>query len=293
MSKRTSIQVGILAALALGAVALAAPAQAQSCSQTVAVHSSYPADGATGVPTNAPLFIYGPALDTDSDITLTDASGTAVSIDVQPAEGGVLVDAFLGLTASTTYEVSVSLPGAVEWSASFTTGTGPATIAQLSAPDVGVSLIEQDGGGCTLTAICVIGSVSTRRTLEVKVGNEVMSLGGGEPPPAFLSRPGAIASNGCVEVRVREPGGAVSETTRLCGAELGRFELAASAAAPTSCQAYAALPGGDDSDSSEDSGGCALGAPGASEASRAAAGAGLFALLAALFSARRRGGRRA
>jgi hypothetical protein len=276
----------MLGALFLGAAGLAAPAQAQSCDAAVsAVHSSYPADGAMGVPTNAPLYLYGPELDADTtEVTLEDESGADVMIDVQAADGGLLVDAFLGLDPSTTYELTVaSGAGDEEWSASFTTGAGPAMIVQLRPPDVGVSVIEQDRGTCVVSAICVIGSVSAQRTLEVVVGGQVLSLGGGQPAPAYAVNGGAIGANACIEVRVREPGGSVSAATRLCGAQLGRFELEANAAAPTSCQAYRTVPAADDDDSesSSDSGGCALGASGA-----ASGAGGLLLGLSALLAAR-------
>jgi hypothetical protein len=290
LSNSTLIHAVALGALCLGASALAPSAQAQSCGDPAPiVHSSYPADGATGVPTNAPLVLYGPELGSDTEIALSDESGAAASIDVQAVDGGVLVDAFLGLEASTTYELTVSAAGGGdEWSASFTTGTGPATPVQLRAPDVTVSVVEQDRGSCgVVSAICVIGSVSASRTLEVSVGDEVMSLGGGEPGPAFPASGGAVGASACIEVRVREPGGSVSQPTRLCGAELSRFELAANAAAPTSCRAYAPAAEDDEEESSSESGGCALSAPGA------ASGLGGLSLgLAALLTARRRMARR-
>ena len=293
MSNSTSIHSLTLGALFLGAAALAPSAQAQSCGTDAVVHSSYPADGATSVPTNAPLYIYGPELDMDSsDVTLQDASGEAVQIDVQAADGGLLVDAFLGLAPSTTYELTVAQgAGGDAWSASFTTGTGPATRVQLAAPDVGVSVIEQEQGDCGV-AICVIGTVSARRTLEVLIGDEVLSVGD-RPVPAYTASGASVSANGCVEVRVREPGGSVSDTTRVCGDDLGRFDLAANAAAPTSCVAYATVAGDDDdSDSSSDSGGCAMGASGAASGAGGLV-LGLFALLAAHWRGAGRGRRSA
>lgn len=295
MSNSPTVFSITLAALLLGAAALAAPAQAQCSEPASAVRSSYPADGAMGVPTNAPLYIYGPALDADSaDVTLEDASGEAVSIDLQAAEGALLVDAFLGLEPNTTYELTVAGgAGGADYSATFTTGAGPATPAQLRAPDVSVSVIEQTRATCgVVSAICVIGSVSASRTLEVRLGNEVMSVGA-EPEPVYAANSGAIASNACIEVRVREPGGSVSEATKLCGDDIARFDLAASAPAPTSCLAYSGAAAGDSDDSdssSSDSGGCALGALGASGA---ASGAGaLLAGLSVVLAARSRRGRR-
>jgi len=292
---------GALLALLLGAATVAPSAQAQSCGAPVIVHSSYPEDGATGVATNAALYIYGPELEaSSSEVTLEDDSGEAVSIDVQAAPGGLLIDAFLGLTPNTSYELTVALAsGGDEWSASFTTGAGPATVVQLRAPDVGVSVIDQDQGACgVVSAICVIGSVSARRTLEVVVRGEVLSLGDGEPTPVYMASRESVPANACIEVRMREPGGVVSEATRLCGDELGRFELDANAPAPTSCQPYSAVPDNDDDDDddeSSESGGCAMGASGAASG---AGGAlfGLVASLAALVTARwrraRRGARR-
>lgn len=285
-----------LGALFLGAAALAPSAQAQSCGDSVTlVHSSYPADGAMGVPTNTPLYLYGPELAIGtSDITLQAASGEAVSFEARAADGGLFVDAFLGFNPNTTYELTVaSRESDEEWSATFTTGTGPAILVQLRAPDVVVSVIEQDRGTCgVVSAICVIGSVPLSMTLEVLVRDEVLSLGGGQPAPAYAANGGNVAANECIEVRVREPGGSVSASTRFCGAALGRFELAANAPAPSSCQPYSNIANGntDDPESSSsdsgssDSGGCAL------VASGVASGAGglLFGLSVLLAALRRR-----
>jgi hypothetical protein len=286
-------------ALCVGATALAPSAQAQSCSDSLSVHSSYPADGATGVPINTPVFVWGPELTVpDFDITLESSNGQAVMIDVRYAEGGggLFVDPFLGLAPSTTYDLTVTPnAGGGAWSASFTTGTSTATPVQLEAPDVTVSVLNQDKGSCgTVSAICVNGSVPERMTLEVLVGEDVVSLGGGRPVPVFLPNSGSVASNGCVDVRVREPGGLLSPTTRACGAALARFELADDAAAPTSCTPYPNTIAddadddldSDDSDSdseSADSGGCALGASGA-----APSAGGLLLGLSTLLVARQR-----
>jgi hypothetical protein len=291
LSNSTFIHSLTLGALFLGAAAVAPSAHAQSCSNSVSVvHSSYPADGARGVPTNTPLYVYGPELEVGtSDITLEDARGEAVSFDERAADGGLLIDAFLGLAPNTTYELTVTSPEGDEWSATFTTGTGPAQPVQLRAPDVKVSVIDQDRATCgVVSAICVIGSVPSRMTLEVLVDDEVLSLGGGQPAPAFTANAGSVAANDCIEVRVREPGGNVSQSTELCGAELARFELAANAPAPTSCQPYSVAPASNadaEGSSSSDSGGCVMGASGV------ASGAGglLFGLSVLLAALRRRG----
>lgn len=299
-SNRTLVRLA-LGALSLGAALPAPSAHAQSCDEPVVVHSSYPADGAMGVPTNTPVYLYGPELEIGThDITLEDGSGTEPSIEVLPAEGGLLVDAFLGLQPSTTYDVTVTpRAGGEGWSATFTTGTGPSTPVQLEAPIVGVSVINQVQGSCgVVSAICatVAGGVPARMTIEVLVGEEVLSLGGGQPAPAYPAVAAAIASNACIDVRVREPGGFVSPATRRCGDEIERFELAENAPVPTSCQAYAVLPDppmtpapgtpsrdDDVGESSADSGGCALGT------SPVAPGAGGFLLaLSALLAARLR-----
>jgi hypothetical protein len=282
-----------LGALFLAAAALAPSAHAQSCGNAVAlVHSSYPADGAMGVPTNTPLYIYGPDVDVaSSTITLQEASGEAVAFEARAAAGGLFVDAFLGFAPNTTIEVTVTSRTGQGWSASFTTGSGPAIRVQLRAPEVGVSVIEQDRGACgVVSAICVIGSVPLSMTLEVLVGNEVLSLGGGQPVPAYTAQGGTVAANDCIDVRVREPGGVVSDATRLCGAAIGRFELAANAPPPASCQPFSNIADGnaepdDDDDDSSDSGGCAMGAG----APGVASGAGALLLgLSVLLTARRR-----
>lgn len=273
--------IAIVGPLLVAASALAPAAWAQSCPDPVTVHSSYPADGATAVPTNSPVIVYGPELDaSDTDVTLQDASGEDVSVEVTSTEGGLYIDAFLGLAPSTTYALSVAPRGGGAWSATFRTGSGPANPAQVAAPDVGVSIIEQDLGSCgVVSAICVNGSVPARMTLEVVLRDEVMSLGGGEPAPAFPASAGSIASSACVEVRVREPGGFVSPSTRLCGDDIERFELASNAAAPRSCEPYRST-----ADEDEEAGsGCAIGGSGAGSR------AGVLVLgLGALLMARRR-----
>ena len=273
-----------LCAIALGAVTLAPPAQAQSCEPEPSVHSSYPADGAMGVPTNAPVYLYGPALDVDdTDITLQDAAGEDVPLEVMAVEGGLMIDAFLGFARNTRHELTVSV-GGDDWAASFVTGTGPAIIpGELMAPEVSISVIEQDRGSCGVaSAICVIGSIPERLTVEIVTEDEVMSLGGGEPPPTFLANAGSIGADACIRARVREPGGFVSAARRICGNELDRFELAANAAVPRSCDAYQRATESDDEESSE-SGGCAV------TSSRATPGAaGLLLSLAALLVARQR-----
>jgi hypothetical protein len=282
-----------LGAVLLAAAATASSAQAQSCSEPVPlVHSSYPGDGATGVPTNAPLYVYGPQLDVEtSEVTLQSANGEAASIDVQPVEGGLIVDAFLGLDANTRYELTVT--GADEvWSAAFTTGREPATRVQLSPPDVEVSVIDQERGACgVVSAICVSGSVSPRRTLEVLVGDEVMSLGDGEPVPVYAASGGNVAADECIRVRQREPGGAVSAALRFCASSRRTFELDANAAAPQSCASYrsdSSSSDGDDAETASDSGGCVMGgAPGAASGAGGCL-VGLSALLAARWSSGRR-----
>lgn len=299
-SNRTSLYPLALGALALGALMFASPAQAQSCDPDTAVHSSYPADGAMGVPTNTAIFVYGPDLEVDSHVVaLEDGSGAAVEdLDVRATEGGLLIEPIFGLTPSSRYELTLTPDGGGEaWSATFNTGTGPATPVQLEAPAVAVSIINRNSGSCgNVPAICVTRtaaadeafSIPARMSLEILVGDEVLSVPGGQPVPAFTAGGGSIAADACVEVRIREPGGFVSEETRVCGNAISRVDLAASAAAPTSCLAYAPAPARNDEDDEEDddgeeSGGCALGSTGA-----ASGGAGLVLLLGTLLGLRRR-----
>lgn len=248
-----------------------------------------------GVPTNTPLYLYGPGLGAGtSEVTLENVRGEAVVFDERAADGGLLVDAYLGFDPNMTYQLTLTSPEGEEWFATFTTGTGPAAPVQLRTPEVVVSVIEQDRGTCgVVSAICVIGSVPASMTLEVLVGDEVLSLGGGQPKPAYTASGGSIAANDCIDVRVRAPGGNVSESTRSCGAALGRFELASNAPAPASCQPYSNVANGDADESessSSDAGGCALQAPGVSGAARGAGGVvlGLSVLLAARSRSRQR-----
>src|SRR5688572_3378152 len=120
MSKRTSLH--LLALGAFGALSLALPAQAQSCDPD-SIHSSYPADGAMGVPTNTAIFVYGPELSTGRhDVKLEDGGVAAVEdLDVRANEGGFLIQPLVGLTASSSYELTLTPNAAGDaWSASLT-----------------------------------------------------------------------------------------------------------------------------------------------------------------------------
>jgi hypothetical protein len=155
-----------------------------------------------------------------------------------------------------------------------------------------VSVINQDRGACgVVSAICVSGTVSAGRTLEVLVGDEVMSLGDGEPLPVYAASGESVAADECIRVRQREPGGSVSAALRFCASSRRTFELDASAAAPQSCASYrgnSSSGDGDDSEAASDSGGCVMGgAPGAASGAGGAL-VGLSVLLAARWSRGRR-----
>lgn len=275
-----------IGALCLGAVALAPPAEAQSCDREVTAHSSFPANGATNVATNAPVYIYGPGLNADNtEITAQDAAGEDVGLTSMTIEGGLLIDAFLGFAPRTRYELTVSPQGGEPWSTAFTTGAGPTVPGvglQQAAPDVDVSVIEQGSGTCLSSAVCVNGEISDRVSVEIVVGNEVMSVSGGTLRPGFLAQGEKVGGSACINVRVRDPGGYVSNSTRVCGSDIARYELAETAAVPQSCQAFRAADD-DDTEGSSESGGCNMVASGA-----APGAAGLLLGLCALFAARQR-----
>jgi hypothetical protein len=87
---------------------------------------------------------------------------------------------------------------------------------------------------------------------------------------------------------VREPGGLLSPTTRVCGDDLERILLAdPDSATPRSCTDIS-TGDGDGDGGSEDSGGCALSIPGAASS----AGGLLFGLSALLVARQRRRARR-
>ncbi len=144
-----------LCLLALVTPALASP----PCECEVAW--SYPANGATGVPTNAQLTVWSPRLDADS---------LALATAMDPPEPAVAAVAPVGdradqyrivptapLAAGTEYTLKADLNGGGSFGIAFTTGDGP----DDSAPGLGeVTVTGGSLSGACKTHLAAVVSVS-------------------------------------------------------------------------------------------------------------------------------------
>ena len=257
---------------AIFAAALSAPSQACSYAQVV-IQSSFPADGATGVPTNIAISIYGPDIRTGGyNYSLRTGSGEGVPFEGVPAApGGLSVHPFQGFEPDTTYVLGVSVDDQLVDSVTFTTGSGlEATPPPRDAPDVDVAVFDYPFGTCgTVTGVCVRGTPATG-SLEAWVGEEVLRQPSVAPSLHVRAYSAPVAIDECVEVRVRGASGTLSEPAIACGATLPRYHLPApSQVAQYTCDdLYAAIeagsvvpdpiPGAESADSADSAGSAGL-----------------------------------
>lgn len=232
MSKSRSRLVSCLSfgAFALGVVGL--PGSAEACSLgRIGIQSSFPRDGAVGVPPSAPVVVYGPDLGSHGYI-FRDAEGNSVPFEGLPAAGGGLrFLPFQGLEPNTTYEFGLRHDDdGFEDIVTFTTGEtrrGPHPLPV--PPEVEVRLIDTslDNDMCgPRTGICLRGDAPEGSTLEVWVGDDVIAVPSGSGDPVFRAYATPVRSDECIEVRVRSQAGDLSEPTTFCEDDLPRFDSA-------------------------------------------------------------------
>lgn len=213
------------------------PSRARACS----IDLSYlefvsPVMGAVGVPTNAAIFVQGPATISADAIELVDADGALVSIEarrVSPLGFDIIPSAELlpnhDYTLWARWVGDTELPpGAMrpsrDKSIPFTTGPGPASVpAQLDPPELDVRVLQYNFGSCGLqTGTCVKAPRPPDTTLELLIDGEVVRADLVDPWPRYS---GPLAADACIEVRVRDVRGNRSESSVACGERLERVWL--------------------------------------------------------------------
>lgn len=219
---RSLLATGLLSAVLL------VPSGAEACSYAIVViESTYPEAGAVDVPTNAVPFVYGPELNSSDDVALVDEHGRLVPVEVRAVSPtGIDLIPLSDLAPNHKYEIRAV--GSIEAaSIEFTTGAGPAAVlTQLPPPALDVRLLKYALGTCgELSGICVEASHPSGTTLEVRIGDEVLSGGAGSPWPRYRAYGQLVADSDCVEVRARDVRGNRSEPTMACGASLKSIRL--------------------------------------------------------------------
>jgi hypothetical protein len=217
-----------LPAMALLSGALLMPSRSDACSYAmVVVESSYPEAGAVDVPTNAVPFVYGPELNSTSDVELVDEDGRLVPVEARVVTPtGIDLIPVSDLAPNHRYELRAV--GSIEAaSIKFTTGAGPAAVStQLPPPALDVRLLKYALGTCgELSGICIEASHPSGTTLEVRIGDEVLSGGAGSPWPRYRAYGQPLADSDCIEVRARDVRGNRSEPTMACGESLKSIRL--------------------------------------------------------------------
>lgn len=274
----------------LGTSFLASPARA--CSQLERViESSYPAPGATGVPTNVVLYAAGDQVDAEG-LFLETAAGVRVPVTVS----GVLPTGFditpvIELEPNQRYVLhhpgySLLAAGPVGTSVEFETGGGPAVPELLPPPELaGAVVLDGVESPCPNERLCL------------EPGNPHWSLFGAnsfnnvsEQTPGILTGAygNAFVPEACLEVWRRDALGNRSEAVELCAADVTRVELSGDATS-TTCEDYRQQTqdvGGPDET------GCTLAVVGAPVSSGGAWGA-MLGLLAGFGLSRRGYGSRA
>ena len=246
ISKPSWLLLSCLPVVALGVVARPAPAEACTLAR-VGIQSTFPRDGAVGVPPNAPLLVYGPDIG-GSVFILREADGGLVPFEVSPAGPlGLRYLPFQGLEPNTTYELGLRLSEEDrEEIVTFTTGEiqrGPQPLPL--PPEVEVRLIDTTVAADMCgprTGICLRGNVPDDGSLEVWVGEDVIAVPGGSSDPVFRAYSTPVRSDECIEVRVRSLAGAVSEPTTFCEGELPRMDIASVGGDWRCASAFAATP---------------------------------------------------
>lgn len=228
--------VALIAGVLLGAGPLAS-SRAQACSIALDYFEFLsPMAGAVGVPTNATIFVQGPATMSADVIELVDVDGEVVpiearqvtplgldiipSVELLPEHGYTLWARWIG----DTEQPPGVTPPSRDKSISFTTGPGPASVpAQLEAPELEVRVVQYELDSCGLqTGICVEASRPPDTTLEILLDGEVVRADTRDRWPRY-SRP--LAADDCIGVRVRDVRGNRSEASAACGERLQRISF--------------------------------------------------------------------
>lgn len=269
----------------LGASLLASPARA--CSQLERfIESSYPAPGATDVPTNVVLYAAGEHLHAEG-LFLETAAGIGVPITVSGVSPtGFDITPMIELEPNQRYVLhhpgfSLLATGPASTSVEFETGGGPAVPEVLPPPELtGAVVLDGVDSPCPNERLCLEPGSSDSALFAANSFNIVS-----EREPGILTGAygNAFLPEGCLQVWRRDALGNRSEAVELCAADVTRVELSSDAMS-TTCEEYLQLPQ-DTGDPDEP--GCTLAVPGVP--SRQAGVWGAMLGLLAVFGLSRRG----
>lgn len=269
-------RVSCVLGVGLGAPFIAYPAYA--CSQLERViESSYPAPGATEVPTNVVLYAAGDQVGAEG-LFLETAAGVRVAITVTAAlPTGFDITPVLALEPNQSYVLhhpgsSLIAAGPVNTTVEFETGSGPRAPAVLAPPELaGAVVLDGVDSPCPNERLCLEPGSSDSALFATNSFNNVSER---EPGTLTGAYGNAFVPDVCLQVWRRDALGNRSDTLELCAADLTRVELSGDATS-TTCEEYRRLL---DLGEPEDPG-CTLAVPGAPTSSAGAWGA-LFGLLA-------------
>jgi hypothetical protein len=273
-----ALRVSFVLAVGLGTLCLTSPARA--CSQVErAIESSYPAPGATGVPTNVVLYAAGAQLGA-SGLSLETGAGVSVPITVRRVlPTGFDVIPAIELEPNQPYVLhhpSFSLlGGSVNEGVEFETGSGPAAPAVIPPLDLaGAAVLDGVESPCPSERLCLEPGGSELALFAANLFNNVSERSPGSLTGAYGN---AFVPEDCLQIWQRDALGNRSEVVELCTADVTRIELSGDTAS-TTCDEYRheLLDVGEPDDPA-----CTLTAVGASPSSRGALAA-MFGLLTVL-----------
>lgn len=281
---RRAWRVSCVLVAGLGPSLLASPARA--CSQLERViESSYPAPGATDVPTNVVLYVAGDQVDAEG-LFLEAASGVRVPVTVS----GVLPTGFditpvIELEPNQRYVLhhpgfSLLAGEPVSTSVEFETGGGPAVPEVLPPPELaGAVVLDGVESPCPNERLCLEPGNPHSALFAANSFNNVSERRPGTLTGAYGN---AFVPDVCLQVWRRDALGNRSEAVELCAADVTRVELSGDTT-PTTCEEYRQPPQGI---GEPDEPGCTLAVVGAPVSSDSVWGA-MLGLLAGVGLSRR------
>lgn len=240
-------RVWLALALGLGLSCLVAPVRA--CSQLPRIiESSYPAEGAIGVPTNVVLYAAGEQLEAEA-FSLETQSGTRVETTVSRVlPTGFDIRPVMELEPNQRYVLrhpgfSLLAAGPMGVSVEFETGGGPTAPALLSPPQLeGAALLDSVEAPCPYERLCLEPGGSDSALFAATSFNNLSERRPGTLTGAYGN---ALRPDSCAQVWRRDALGNRSDILGLCAADLQRHELFGDAASRP-CDEYRPSRAGSD-----------------------------------------------